>query len=41
MLRRARPAIIMRPEIVEALQLFESATRVMTEAQTTSSLHAV
>jgi len=32
-LRRARPSIIVRPEIVEALHLFDSATRVMSEAR--------
>jgi membrane-associated phospholipid phosphatase len=32
-LPRARPSIIVRPEIVEALQLFENATRVASEAR--------
>jgi predicted protein tyrosine phosphatase len=32
-LRQARPSIIVRPEIVEALQMFENATRVMSEAR--------
>jgi predicted protein tyrosine phosphatase/membrane-associated phospholipid phosphatase len=33
MLRRARPSIIVRPEIVEALRLFESAKGVMSETR--------
>jgi predicted protein tyrosine phosphatase len=32
-LQRARPSIMVRPEIVEALQLFENATRVVSEAR--------
>ena len=40
MLRRARPSIVVRPEIVEALQLFESGRGLMTAPQTGGSLPA-
>jgi protein-tyrosine phosphatase len=40
-LRRARPSIIVRPEIVEALQIFESTDRATAKVRATSSLPTV
>jgi protein-tyrosine phosphatase len=40
-LRRARPSIIVRPEIVKALQMFESTGGAMTKLRATSSFPTV